>query len=48
MCCLLEVRWRGLGARILGMKGRRYKLWCSGKEDRDGGVGDMAKDELRE
>ena len=26
VCCLQEVRWRGQGARILGMKGRRYKL----------------------
>ena len=27
VCCLLEVRWRGQGARMLGMKGRGYKLW---------------------
>ena len=26
-CCLLEVRWRGQGSRMLGMTGRRYKLW---------------------
>ena len=25
-CCLQEVRWRGLGVRMLWMKGRRYKL----------------------
>ena len=30
-CCLQEVRLRGHGARMLGMKGRRYKLWCSGR-----------------
>ena len=23
VCCLLGVRWRGLGARMLGMEGRR-------------------------
>ena len=26
MCCMQEVRWGGQGARILWMKGRRYKL----------------------
>ena len=31
MCCLQEVRWRGQGTRMQGMKGRRYKLWRSGK-----------------
>ena len=29
VCCLLEVRWRGQGARMLGMKGRRYNMWWS-------------------
>ena len=29
VCCLQEVRWRGQGARMLGMKGGRYKLWWS-------------------
>ena len=33
VCCLMEVRWRGQGANMLGMKGRRYKLWWSGKGD---------------
>ena len=36
VCCLHEVRWRGQGARMLGIKGKRYKLWRSGKGD---GVG---------
>ena len=27
VCCLQEVRWRGEGARFIGVKGRRYKLW---------------------
>ena len=46
--CLQEVRWRGQGARMLWMKGRRYKLWWSGKGDRVGGVGLMANEELYE
>ena len=33
VCCLLEVRWRGQGARMVGMKGRRYRLWWSRKGD---------------
>ena len=27
VCCLLEVRWRGQGSRMLGMKERRYMLY---------------------
>ena len=26
VCCLQKVRWRGEGARFIGVKGRRYKL----------------------
>ena len=48
VCCLQEVRWRGHGARIPRMKGRRYKLWLSGKGDEVGGVGVMVKEELCE
>ena len=48
MCCLLAVRWRGQGARMLGMKGRRYKLWWSGECDGVSGVGVMVKEELCE
>ena len=33
---------------MLGMNGRGYKLWWSGKEDGVGGVGVMVKDELCE
>ena len=29
--CLLEVKLRGQGARILGVKGGRYRLWWSVK-----------------
>ena len=43
MCCLQEVRWRGQGARMLGMK-----LWWSEKGDRVGGVGVIVKEELCE
>ena len=46
VCCLQEVRRRGQGARMLGMKGRRYNLWLSGKGDGVGGVGAMVKEEL--
>ena len=46
VCCLQEVKWRGQGAWMLGMKGRRYKLWWSGKGDGVGGVGIMIKEEL--
>ena len=28
LCCLQEVRWRGCGARLIGLQGRKYKLWC--------------------
>ena len=48
VCCLQEVRWRGLCASMLGMKGRRYKLWLSGKGDGIGGVGVIVKEELCE
>ena len=47
-CCLQQVRWRGEGTKMLGMKGRRYKLQWSGKRDGVGGVGDMVKEELCE
>ena len=48
VCCLLEVRWRGQGVRMLATKGRRYELWWSGKGDGVGGVGVMVKGELCE
>ena len=31
VCCLQAVRWRGQGARMLGMKRSRYRLWRSEK-----------------
>ena len=48
MCCLQEVRWRGQGARFMGMKGRRYKLWWSGNSDGTGYVRVLVKEELSE
>ena len=45
---LQEVRWREQGARMLGMNGRIYKLWWSGKGDGVGGVGVLVKEELCE
>ena len=36
VCCLQEVRWRGEGARFIGVKGRRYKLWWCGNDDKTG------------
>ena len=47
-CCLQEVRWRGQGARMLEIKGRKYKLWWSGKVNGVSGVGVMVKEELCE
>ena len=48
VCCLQEVRWRGQGAMMLGMKGGGCKLWWSGKGDGVGGVEVMEKEELCE
>ena len=48
LCAGRLVRWRGQGARFLGMKGRRYKLWWSGNSDGTGGVGVLVKEELCE
>ena len=48
VCCLLEVRWRGEGARFFGVKGRRYKPWWCENDDKTGGVGILIKEELCE
>ena len=45
MCCLQEVRWRGQGARFVGCRGRRFKLWWYGNNDGIG-VGILVKEEL--
>ena len=47
-CYLQEVRWKGEGARFFGVKGRRYKLWWCGDDDKTGGVGIFVKEELCE
>ena len=47
ICCLQEVRWREQGARFVGCKGTRYKLWWSGNNDGIG-VGVLVKKELCE
>ena len=46
VCCSQEVIWRGQGARIQRMKGRRYKLWWFRKGDGVGGTCAMEKQEL--
>ena len=46
VCCLWEVRWRGLGGGMLSMKGTKYKLWLSGRGDVVDDVGVMVKEEL--
>ena len=46
--CLQEVRWRGQGARMLGMKDMRHKLWWSGKGDGVSGVVVMMMEEMCE
>ena len=38
----------GQGARMLGMRGKRYMLWWFGKTDGVGGVGVIVKEELCE
>ena len=42
MCCLPNVTWLEQGSRMLGMEGKRCKLWWSGKGgggyDEEGGV----------
>ena len=48
MCCLQAVRWRRQGAGMIGMKGRRYKVWLSRNGDGVGGVGVMVKEQLCE
>ena len=48
VCCLQEVRWRGQGARFIGVKGRRDKLWWCGNDDKTGGVGILVTEELCE
>nr|XP_006813171.1 PREDICTED: uncharacterized protein LOC102806937 [Saccoglossus kowalevskii] len=48
VCCVQEMSWRGEGARMMGVEGRRYKLWWKGNNDELGGVGVLVKEELWE
>ena len=46
ICCIQEVRWRGMGSKFVGSSGRRFKLWWSGNEDKIGGVGILVREDL--
>ena len=48
VCGLQEVWWKNEGTRVLGVFGRRYKLWWSGNSSGIGGVGILVKEELCE
>ena len=46
ICCIKEVRWRGMGSKFLGSLGRRFKLWWFGKKDKIGNVGILVIEDL--
>ena len=46
LCCLQEVRWRGCGARLMGLQCRKYKFLWSGNHEGYGGVGVLVKEGL--
>ena len=47
MCVVLqEVRWSEHGFGMLGMVGKRGRLWWTGKGDIVGGLGVMVKEEF--
>ena len=46
ICCIQEVRWRGMGSKFVGSLDRRFKLWWSGNEDKIGGVGILVREDL--
>ena len=46
ICCIQEVRWRGMGLKSVGSSDRRFKLWWSGNEDKIGGVGILVREDL--
>ena len=46
ICCIQEVRWRGMGLKSVGSSGRRFKLWWSGNEDKIGGIGILVREDL--
>ena len=46
ICCIQEVRWRGMGSKFVGSSDRRFKLWWSSNEDKIGGVGILIRKDL--
>jgi len=38
-CSVVECRWKGSGCKFSGTKGKRYKLFWKGGEERLDGVG---------
>ena len=46
ICCIQEVRWRGMGSKFVGSLGKRFKLWWSGNEDKIGGVEILVREDL--
>ena len=46
LCCLQEVRLRGFWAGVIGLQGRKYKLWWSGSQEWHCGIGVLVKEEL--
>ena len=46
ICCIQEVRWRGMGSKLVGSLGKRFKLLWSGNEDKIGGVEILVKKDL--
>ena len=40
--------WRGCGARLIDVQGRRHKLWWSGNQERYVVIGVLVKEELHD
>jgi len=38
VACIQETRWKGSGCKFCGAKGKRYKLFWIGGEERSDGV----------
>ena len=46
ICCIQEMRWKGMGSKFVRSSGKRFKLWWSGNEDKIGGVGVLVREDL--
>ena len=46
ICCIQEVRWKGMGSKFLSSLSRRFKLWWSGNEDKIGDVKMLVRENL--